>query len=153
MAITGRNTIKSWFLTGYKPTQGQFASFIDSCFNLNDDTITIGMVSGLSAALATITAAITAGTAVPFAVLFSFGEAGPIVIDTWVADYFPTFKNGFFLVMLKNDDGTLQVRYDIQPERVIDRSGAEPVQTGITLDITGFTDGQLLIFYSNIPLI
>lgn len=50
--MTSRNALKPWFLTGLKPTQGQFAELINSCFNLNDDQITIAMVQGLSLALA-----------------------------------------------------------------------------------------------------
>lgn len=50
--MTGRNALKQWFLTGLKPTQGQFAELINSCFNLNDDQITIAAVQGLAAALA-----------------------------------------------------------------------------------------------------
>ena len=50
--MDGRAVLQSFFLTGEKPTQGQFADLIDSCFNLVDDTITISMVSGLSSALA-----------------------------------------------------------------------------------------------------
>lgn len=50
--MDGRAVLQSFFLTGEKPTQDQFADLIDSCFNLVDDTMTISMVSGLSAALA-----------------------------------------------------------------------------------------------------
>ena len=50
--MDGRAVLQSFFLTGEKPTQGQFADLIDSCFNLVDDTITISMVSGLSSTLA-----------------------------------------------------------------------------------------------------
>ena len=49
--MTGRNQLKQWFLTGLKPTEGQFAELINSFFNLNDDVITIAMVQGLSALL------------------------------------------------------------------------------------------------------
>jgi len=46
--MTSRNALKQWFLTGLKPTEGQFAELINSFFNLNDDQITIAMVQGLA---------------------------------------------------------------------------------------------------------
>jgi hypothetical protein len=50
--MDGRAVLQSFFLTGEKPTQGQFADLIDSCYNLVDDVVTISDVSGLAAALA-----------------------------------------------------------------------------------------------------
>lgn len=47
-----RETLYSYFVTGAKPTQSQFADLIDSCFNFVDDTIGISQITGLSAALA-----------------------------------------------------------------------------------------------------
>jgi len=49
--MTGRSVLKTWFLTGEKPTQGQFAELINSVFNLNDDTISIAEIAGLATAL------------------------------------------------------------------------------------------------------
>lgn len=46
-----RIALKNFFLRGLKPTQGQFATLIDSCWNKTDDTIGITDVSGLTAAL------------------------------------------------------------------------------------------------------
>ncbi len=37
MAIVDRTTLKSYFETGDRPTQGQFANLIDSAFNLAED--------------------------------------------------------------------------------------------------------------------
>jgi len=50
--MDGRSVLYTFFLTGEKPTQGQFQDLIDSCFNLQDDTITVSMVEGLSSTLA-----------------------------------------------------------------------------------------------------
>jgi hypothetical protein len=52
MAATSRATLKTFFLRGLFPTASQFATFIDSCFNLTDDKINIANVQGLPAALA-----------------------------------------------------------------------------------------------------
>jgi len=49
---SSRDTLKAWFLTGEKPTQGQFAELINSCFNWNDDTLYIPDINGLTTALA-----------------------------------------------------------------------------------------------------
>lgn len=42
-----RSTLKNWFLTRKKPTQDQYATLIDSCFNLDEDSLPIGKVDGL----------------------------------------------------------------------------------------------------------
>lgn len=44
------NTIKSWFQTGDKPTQGQFHDWLDSFWH-KDDIIPIASVDGLSSQL------------------------------------------------------------------------------------------------------
>lgn len=50
MAITVRSIIKGWFETGKKPTQGQFADWIDSFWH-QQDTIPQSSVTGLEDAL------------------------------------------------------------------------------------------------------
>lgn len=49
---TARSILKSYFLTGRKPTQGQFAALIDSFLHLSEDSISIEMVQGLANVLA-----------------------------------------------------------------------------------------------------
>lgn len=49
--MTGRVALKTWFVTGAKPTQAQFAEFINSFLNLEDDTIAIDQVTGLQTVL------------------------------------------------------------------------------------------------------
>ncbi len=49
---TARSILKSYFLTGKKPTQGQFAALIDSFLHLSEDTISISQVTNLAAVLA-----------------------------------------------------------------------------------------------------
>ena len=61
--MDGRAVLKTFFLTGEKPTQDQFADLIDNCHNLVDDTISISMVSGLAAALAAKASAFTGTSA------------------------------------------------------------------------------------------
>ena len=46
MAIIDKNTIKSWFKRGSKPTEQQFANLIDS-FVHNNDTLPVSSVEGL----------------------------------------------------------------------------------------------------------
>lgn len=83
MAITSRATLKSWFLRGLYPTAGQFASFIDSCWNLNDDTITIANITGLSAALGgkASVAAVNNALAVADAALAAAGKRATVLFD------------------------------------------------------------------------
>ena len=50
MAITARETIKSWFRTRMKPTQEQFAAWLDS-FVHKEDLIQMAKVDGLTDAL------------------------------------------------------------------------------------------------------
>ncbi|MBD3748498.1 MAG: hypothetical protein IE931_03285 [Sphingobacteriales bacterium] len=50
---TARSILKSYFLTGKKPTQGQFAALIDSFLHLSEDSIAIANVANLSTQLAT----------------------------------------------------------------------------------------------------
>lgn len=57
MTAISRSLLKTYFETGDKPTQDQFAALIESFLNLNDDDITIAMVDGLSDALAGKTSA------------------------------------------------------------------------------------------------
>src|ERR1700739_1386502 len=45
-----RAALKAYFQTGYKPTQSQFSDLIDAMFNLNDDTIAMANITGLTAA-------------------------------------------------------------------------------------------------------
>lgn len=49
--MTTRNALKQYFLTGKKPTQGQFAELIDSLLHKTEDQLTIAMIQGLSLAL------------------------------------------------------------------------------------------------------
>jgi hypothetical protein len=46
-----RATLINYFLTGKKPTQEQFTDFINSVYNLNDDTFQLADVEGLDTAL------------------------------------------------------------------------------------------------------
>lgn len=50
--MASKNTLKQWFSTGKKPTQGQFAELIESFFHKAEDTVTISMVQNLSQVLA-----------------------------------------------------------------------------------------------------
>ena len=49
--MDGRKALYRFFLRGEKPTQGQFADLIDSCFNLVDDEFTVADVQGLGEVL------------------------------------------------------------------------------------------------------
>lgn len=44
--IIARNTIKSWFQTGYKPTESQFNAVFDS-FQHKDDNVPVNKINGL----------------------------------------------------------------------------------------------------------
>jgi len=46
-----RTQLKNFFKTGLKPTQGQFASLIDSLFHRDEDELAISKVTGLSEVL------------------------------------------------------------------------------------------------------
>lgn len=83
MAVTSRNTLKGWFQRGYYPTAGQFASFIDSCFNLNDDSIAIADVAGLSASLGgkASMAAVNNALAIANAALAATGKRATVLFD------------------------------------------------------------------------
>ncbi len=89
----------------------------------------------------------------PLAINFTAGVANPLTISTWATDYASLYGNARFLIRLKNDNGSLQDRPDIGATRIIDRTGSQPIQTGISIDSTGFPDGQLIIYYSNEPII
>lgn len=52
MSTSTRATLINYFITGSKPTQSQFADFINAVFNLNDDTVTMDLIEGLTDALA-----------------------------------------------------------------------------------------------------
>lgn len=43
-----RAELKALWLTGYKPTQQDFADFFDAFFNLHDDTITNSMITSIT---------------------------------------------------------------------------------------------------------
>ncbi|MBC7399858.1 MAG: hypothetical protein H7289_07910, partial [Mucilaginibacter sp.] len=49
---TARSILKAYFLTGKKPTQGQFAALIDSFLHLSEDSLTITQIQGLQNVLA-----------------------------------------------------------------------------------------------------
>lgn len=49
---TARSILKSYFLTGKKPTQGQFAALIDSFLHLSEDSLSISQITNLAAVLA-----------------------------------------------------------------------------------------------------
>ncbi len=82
-----------------------------------------------------------------------FTESDPLIIPNWNTAYFPDYNNGKFLIQFIGDDGTLQDRLDIQPKRTIDRTGQTLVQTGVSFDSPFHPAGQILIEYSNLPLI
>ncbi|WPU98372.1 hypothetical protein SNE26_20310 [Mucilaginibacter sp. cycad4] len=50
--MASRLSLKSFFTKGAKPTAGQFASWIDSFWHKDEDTIPAGKIAGLSSALA-----------------------------------------------------------------------------------------------------
>lgn len=50
--MASRNQLKNYFITGKKPTQGQFAEWIDSFFHNTEDTLSIAQIAGLATALA-----------------------------------------------------------------------------------------------------
>ncbi|TAE80365.1 MAG: hypothetical protein EAY81_10515 [Bacteroidetes bacterium] len=50
--MTARSILKSYFLTGKKPTQGQFAALIDSFLHLSEDSLSISQITNLAAVLA-----------------------------------------------------------------------------------------------------
>ncbi|HLO59069.1 MAG TPA: hypothetical protein VK172_14670 [Lentimicrobium sp.] len=49
--MTARNVLKTWFETGDKPSQAQFAELIDSLFHRDEDVLSIEKISGLQDAL------------------------------------------------------------------------------------------------------
>lgn len=49
---TARSILKSYFLTGKKPTQGQFAALIDSFLHLSEDSLSISQITNLATVLA-----------------------------------------------------------------------------------------------------
>lgn len=49
---TARSILKNYFLTGKKPTQGQFAALIDSFLHLSEDAISITQIENLQSVLA-----------------------------------------------------------------------------------------------------
>lgn len=51
MATTARSILKNYFLTGKKPTQGEFANLIDSFLHKTEDSLGIADISGLSTSL------------------------------------------------------------------------------------------------------
>jgi len=92
------------------------------------------------------------GYASPYlSVPFTAGGTNPLIITGWEAYYYPTYGNASFKVQFKDDIGNLNDQ-PIYPKRIVDRTGS-PTQTGISLDTTGFPDGQLIIYYSNESLI
>ncbi|MDR3551230.1 MAG: hypothetical protein P4L31_07495 [Candidatus Babeliales bacterium] len=79
--------------------------------------------------------------------------ANPLVITTWQSAYYPIYGNGSFKVQFKDGDGNLQDQPYL-PLRIINRPVSGSItQTGISLDTTGYPDGQLIIYYSNEPII
>ena len=52
MAVTDRNTLKSWFKRGLKPLAIQFASWMDSFWHKTEDLIPIDVIEGLREILA-----------------------------------------------------------------------------------------------------
>jgi hypothetical protein len=50
MAITGRNTLKGWFLRGMKPLASQFADWIDSFWH-KEEPIPMQSIQGLNQAM------------------------------------------------------------------------------------------------------
>ncbi len=48
MSIVNRTTLKSYFETGDTPTEVQYINLIDSCFNLNEDSIIIPLAAAAS---------------------------------------------------------------------------------------------------------
>jgi hypothetical protein len=147
-----RAALYEYFLTGEKPTQAQFADLIDSCFNWDDDTFAIEDIEGLQDAVAEIDAALDLINIIPVSVPFSPGAATPMVIDDWQTAYFPTYGNARFAVEFLDGSNNLNPQ-PIYPTRIIDRTGETPVQSGISLDVTGFPSGQLIIYYSKQPII
>lgn len=51
MGLFNRPTIKTWFETGDFPTQAQFSNFIDSMFNLLEDTLPVSSIESLESLL------------------------------------------------------------------------------------------------------
>lgn len=49
--MTSRAILKTWFETGDKPTQNQFAELIDSLFHRTEDSLEISAITGLQDAL------------------------------------------------------------------------------------------------------
>ncbi len=52
MATTGRNTLKGWFKKWKKPTEAQFAAWIDSFWHKTEDSIPVSQIERLSEILA-----------------------------------------------------------------------------------------------------
>lgn len=51
MAVTGRNILKGWFRRFMKPTEAQFAAWIDSFWHKTEDSIPIDNIQNLSTIL------------------------------------------------------------------------------------------------------
>lgn len=144
--MDSRAVLKTFFLTGEKPTQGQFADLIDSCFNLNDDAVTIAMVTGLSAQLAAITASITAMPA-PVTInkisnpLLAAGQ--PITFFLAISANPQFNKMATIIVKTPDASGKIQVRYDITPVDMDTNNNGTGTFTG--WNITGHSnDGVTL---------
>jgi hypothetical protein len=89
----------------------------------------------------------------PVSIPFSSSPANPWIISNWLTDYFPTYGNAIFKIQFEGADGNLTDQPTIIPTRIIDRT-ATPFQTSISIDTTGWDfAGQLIIYYSNEPII
>ncbi|MBN1185773.1 MAG: hypothetical protein JXB49_26055 [Bacteroidales bacterium] len=76
--MTPRATLKTWFETGDKPTQAQFAELIDSLFHPNEDTLSIDRIDGLQDALDSKAPASGAEDVVP--ITLANGSSGNIIV-------------------------------------------------------------------------
>lgn len=83
--MANRNLLKSWFGTGNKPTQGQFAQWIDSFWH-KEDTIAITDVQGLQTVLGGKAAASSLGT-IDAKTMPAGGASGDVLAKASNADY------------------------------------------------------------------
>jgi hypothetical protein len=88
----------------------------------------------------------------PYSYKFSVGKTNPITILNWQSEFYNDYGNAEFSIQFIDEDGNLQDRPDLGIKRIIDRSGPYPIQTGISLDVPEYMDGQIIIKYSNLTL-
>jgi len=115
MAVTARNTLKSWFAKLLKPTETQFANFIDSFFHLNEDEIPISKVTGLQDALDDKAGVNQVSTTIYSGIAFTDLAADNthvLALNTIIKGIYARYKSGAPTVRIGTTDGGEEIMYD-----------------------------------------